>query len=536
MFLLGSTLLSRAAGDVAGQVVGQNATLRGAEWQQGYTLVVTSNTDISSANLARDFVTEQGGRIAILLPPHIMLGWVPPELAGKLIGKHGIELISYETVGLTALRYKDEGTVAAASFFNSVICGEIAEEAERAETTQGDPLADDVKGPPTLDYQSYQENLGQIGLAASSANSDSLTGAVAVSLFFIESDGGVDANTYTWTSTDQQNTVNRSLSELSWWSSQAQTFNQNLSFSVFSYSATGSVTQQSFEPIFHSSSDDGLWINEIMSHLGFTSGDAIARVTAFNTYMRHYAGTNWAYSAFIGYNPAPAPATFTDQRFAYTIALGGPYTQLLFRNDGWGEANFGLVLTHETGHIFWACDEYYQPGYGGCQGCDVCASFGPRPNAANGNCAACNPNAVDCMMRGNSHALCSFTPAQIGWSSGVPPPPKADTATKVTSSDFRANWNPASDSTGYRLDVSTSSTFSSFVSGYQDLDVGNVLSCSVSRLRPVTTYYYRVRAYNANGTSSNSELTSVVTASSKVKTTAHQKKEAGAGGRRQERE
>jgi len=45
-----------------------------------------------------------------------MLGWVAPELAPKLIGKHGIELISYDAVDLTQLHYKDEGIVAAASF------------------------------------------------------------------------------------------------------------------------------------------------------------------------------------------------------------------------------------------------------------------------------------------------------------------------------------------------------------------------------------------------------------------------------------
>ncbi len=90
-----------------------------------------------------------------------------------------------------------------------------------------------------------------------------------------------------------------------------------------------------------------------------------------------------------------------------------------------------------------------------------------------------------------------------------PPAPTALAATSVTSNSFTANWNSSSGATGYRLDVSTNSLFSSFVSGYQDLDAGNVLSWNVSGLSWSPTNYYRVRAYNANGTSGNSATVAV---------------------------
>jgi fibronectin-binding autotransporter adhesin len=91
----------------------------------------------------------------------------------------------------------------------------------------------------------------------------------------------------------------------------------------------------------------------------------------------------------------------------------------------------------------------------------------------------------------------------------LPPAPTALAATSVTSNSFTANWNSSSGATGYRLDVSTNSLFSSFVTGYQDLDVGNVLSRNVSGLSWGPTHYYRVRAYNANGTSGNSATIAV---------------------------
>jgi hypothetical protein len=61
------------------------------------------------------------------------------------------------------------------------------------------------------------------------------------------------------------------------------------------------------------------------------------------------------------------------------------------------------------------------------------------------------------------------------------------------------------------LDVSTSSTFDSYVPGYQNLDVGNVTNQDVTGLAANTFYYYRVRAYNGNGTSPNSNVVKVRT-------------------------
>jgi len=85
-----------------------------------------------------------------------------------------------------------------------------------------------------------------------------------------------------------------------------------------------------------------------------------------------------------------------------------------------------------------------------------------------------------------------------------PSVPVAVAATAITQNGFSANWNPALGATGYRLDVSLATTFSTFVAGYNDLDVGNVTSYAVNGLAAGTSYYYRVRAYNAGGTSVSS--------------------------------
>jgi hypothetical protein len=61
------------------------------------------------------------------------------------------------------------------------------------------------------------------------------------------------------------------------------------------------------------------------------------------------------------------------------------------------------------------------------------------------------------------------------------------------------------------LDVATDSSFTNYVLGYHDRDVGNMTSQNVTGLTARTTYYYRVRAYNANGTSPDSNVVQVKT-------------------------
>src|SRR5438552_6239557 len=80
-------------------------------------------------------------------------------------------------------------------------------------------------------------------------------------------------------------------------------------------------------------------------------------------------------------------------------------------------------------------------------------------------------------------------------------------------SSFMATWDSISGAKGYLLDVATSRSFSSYVAGYHNLDVGNVNGRAVNGLNPGTTYYYRVRPYTAAGAGGYSNVATATTAS-----------------------
>ncbi|HCV42203.1 MAG TPA: hypothetical protein DGH68_01875, partial [Bacteroidetes bacterium] len=106
---------------------------------------------------------------------------------------------------------------------------------------------------------------------------------------------------------------------------------------------------------------------------------------------------------------------------------------------------------------------------------------------------------------GNSNVITTTTSPP-----SAPPAPVATAATSITQTGFQANWNASTGATSYRLDVAINSGFTTFVPGDSDLTVAGT-SQSVTGLTLGTSYYYRVRAVNAYGTSANSNTITTAT-------------------------
>ena len=94
--------------------------------------------------------------------------------------------------------------------------------------------------------------------------------------------------------------------------------------------------------------------------------------------------------------------------------------------------------------------------------------------------------------------------------STVPAAPSGLTATAVSSSQINLSWTDnANNQSGFQIDQATSSDFTQ---GLTTVTVGaNVTTYSATGLSSGTTYYYRVRATNANGDSANTSTASATT-------------------------
>ena len=224
------------------------------------------------------------------------------------------------------------------------------------------------------------------------------------------------------------------LGAFTFWANQASSRGITLSFrpifmdpfSRYCRCIVGTPTR--YEPITHSSNDDYLWVNDALARQGYaaspvTYANVYNQNDAFNAAQKSdptYGPFDRSFSVYLVYNPTGAPLNFANGQRAYAF-YDGPFVMMMWNSGGWGSNNIGLVLSHETGHIFWACDEYYDaPSNTGCFTCDICiANAGPRPNLPNRNCeypvGSCYSPRVACMMQHSSYALCGDTATQIGW-------------------------------------------------------------------------------------------------------------------------
>ncbi len=418
----------------------------------GMALIVMEDGDIPKMHEVRLAVSSLGGHVAIMTPPHTMMAWLSPESSEELLRLDAVRDVYFTPVLDDELPFSDEQSRAMVRYFNDVVTGKIQDKYRPEQSTRTAAAHEhtpDVYEAPELEYPEYLENLRGLGLdmdmmrarglvsapgEAMRRNSDYMTGVSSVSVFFVESDGSqTDPDLYTWTEEDMQSYLDGVATGLAWWASRASTFSGcSVTWLIYWYSANDPRCHQWVEPILHDATgpgiDQGEWINEIMTNFGYHSGSYFSKVTSFNTWQRSTYQVDRSYSAFIVYNPPPAPAAFPDGATAYAYFYG-PFTVLLFNLSGSTAAE---VFAHETGHIFGACDEYA----GGCSHCGVCAN-----GINNGNCEACNANSRPCMMRENVYNLCGFTPGQVGWD-GVQvtctPPPPAPLPTPTASSSLPA--------------------------------------------------------------------------------------------------
>ncbi len=236
--------------------------------------------------------------------------------------------------------------------------------------------------------------------------SEYMMGKVAVNVVFVQSDGSVDARTETngWTLSKRNAVMNGVQNAMAWWA--ARNSAANLSFV---YDNTTVTT--GYEPISRPSTDEGLWVTEVMGKLGYSEADYFDRVTHYDNDKRAAAGSDWAFTIFLVDSENDPDGEFSDNAFAYAY-IGGPFMIMTYDNDNYGISELAPVAAHETGHIFYALDEYASAA---CSTADHAGYLnGYNTNCENGG------GSEACIMRGDTppyyaYAVCSATSKMLGW-------------------------------------------------------------------------------------------------------------------------
>jgi PKD repeat protein len=243
--------------------------------------------------------------------------------------------------------------------------------------------------------------------------SEYMLGSITVAVILPESDGSVDTSTEDWSTGERNNVRNEVRDGVMWWWNKAHAHGMYMPSLTMLWSHINTPVTTSYEPINRCStcsSGQGLWINQIMTKLGFSAYSSYRnKVRHYNNYLRTTYNTDWAYTIFVVDSSNDGDNKFTDGRFGYAY-LGGPFVVMTYGNNGWGIGRMNLVTAHEQGHIFYALDEY--------------AASGCSPTAKGGYLGRINSN---CENGGTGHSnimndnrLSSPSPRietreQVGW-------------------------------------------------------------------------------------------------------------------------
>ncbi|MBI3914122.1 MAG: hypothetical protein HY327_08070, partial [Chloroflexi bacterium] len=184
--------------------------------------------------------------------------------------------------------------------------------------------------------------------------SEYMLGKVAVGIVMPQCDGAIDRCTETWDAAKMDQVYTQVQTAMTWWSNR---MGGRVSF-VYDQRRQAPT---GYEPINHPQSDEGLWIGDTMSRMGFAGTSYFEQVYAYSNWMRQNKGTDWAFVIFVANSANNASGTFSNGYFAYAY-IPGPFLVTTYDNDGYGITNLGAVVAHETGHIFGALDQYSGAG------------------------------------------------------------------------------------------------------------------------------------------------------------------------------
>ena len=377
-------------------------------------LILLNTNSVQEMKAAIGYIEEQGGKIVHVYPTHVLIGFVSRELSSSLVGRMGIEEITYDLAEPKKFSRHGRPAEAAIEAWNNNFKGQgrLVGLERPAGFVDPPPIDHDLlKRPSSLGGPAGRSFAPTSGLGVLQApgvydTSEYFMGEVAVGIVLPESTGAQE----NWSTERQNYVISEIQASMDWWA--AREANARL---TFVYDVRLSV-QTTYEPITLPRSSEGLWIAEVMANLGYGSGIYFARVNSYLNSLRSTLGTDWAFAIFVVDSNNDADGYFSDYYFAYAY-LGGPFMVMTYDNDGYTISSMDAVSAHETGHIFYAEDQYWSAGVS----CTVRTGYlnVENQNSEYPSPGACSSNDAS-IMRGQiapytSGAVDTYARQQLGW-------------------------------------------------------------------------------------------------------------------------
>ena len=259
------------------------------EYYAGFdnVLILLSDPGWQSREKVETAVKNLGGKVTVSVAGQGLYALVPKGKEEKLEGLKEINIMAAAPVSLGATKGLSPTQRQMLAKWNE----QLTNTRPTLKKTPS-PLINDSKSRPIFNTKEIQVQAPKEIPGAGSSRSmfsiqklpdisyaptASMSGRVAVAIFFPESDGAIDPNLDNWTLAQGNSVVAEVSAAFNWWAAKAPPA-QNLSFVIsHTYAPFGSTpsacVQTSYEPISRPSTDEGLWINEIMTCLGYTSGN-----------------------------------------------------------------------------------------------------------------------------------------------------------------------------------------------------------------------------------------------------------------------
>ncbi len=182
-----------------------------------------------------------------------------------------------------------------------------------------------------------------------------MLGRIAVTPVLLESDGTIDINTENWTASHVSTVMDNIQVGLNWWNQLlAKESSVHTIDWIIDRTYVDNRLPTPFEPINRTSNAYEQWVSRFLTDTGFsTSLDLEQNVRSFNQFQRTKNDADWSFTIFV---------VNSDRDPDDSFAIGGSFSRAFAFAGGLfmvvPSGRPASTFAHETGHIFWARDEY----------------------------------------------------------------------------------------------------------------------------------------------------------------------------------